>query len=74
MHGWTFSFFRTGAGGGIVEPFTCRLEFFVYLFVSVLAFGHVFLMKAHAGQINSQKLRCGALLAFEMGHTSPCNQ
>lgn len=36
---------------------------FVCLFVSMLAFlcvyGHVFLMKAHAGQINSQKLRGG---------------
>ena len=46
------------------DSFTCRLWFFcvpvcVYACVPVCVHGHVFLMKAHAGQINSQKLRGG---------------
>lgn len=48
--------------GGECNSFTCRLWFLcacLCLCLHLCVYGHVFLMKAHAGQINSQKLRGG---------------
>lgn len=50
------------SGGGECNSFTCRLWFLcacLCLCLHLCVYGHVFPMKAHAGQINSQKLRGG---------------